>query len=113
MAKIEMIIKKKFGKNAYTFVVSGPSFHEAVLESANLSFGDIDGCGVCSSDDLYLHAHKTKDEGFEYAYVRCKKCRATLNFGKQKKDTDVVYYTTREEGDKKVLDWKKFDKVSE
>jgi len=113
MGKIEMIIKKKFGKNSYTFVVSGPSFHETVLESSKLSFGDLDSCGVCQNDDLHLQAHTTKEDGYEYAYVRCRKCRATLNFGKQKKDTDVVYFTTKEENSKKVLDWKKFDKVDE
>lgn len=106
-----MILKKKFGKNAYSFVVSGASFKEAVIESSKLSFGDIDNCGICGSDDLFLNGHVTKDDGYEYAYVRCKKCRATLNFGTQKKNTDVNYYTTREENGKTVLDWKKFEKA--
>lgn len=107
MGKIEMIIKKKFGKNAFTFVVSAPSFHEAVLESSKLSFGDVEKCGICGSDDLFLGAHETKEENFLYAYVRCKKCKSTLNFGKQKKDTSVVYLTTK---DDKSLDWVKFEK---
>ena len=110
MAKIEMIIKKKIGKSAYTFVLSAPSFHEVVIESAKLSFGDVDVCGLCGSDDLYLHGHITKDDNYEYAYIRCKnyKCRATLNFGKQKKDSDVVYLRMKDDG--KTLDWMKFEK---
>lgn len=112
MAKIEMIIKKKIGKSAYTFVLSAPSFHEVVLESTKLSFGDVDLCDLCKSDDLYLHGHVTKEDNFEYAYVRCKKCRGTLNFGKQKKDTSVVYLKTKDDG--KTLDWVRFEpKINE
>lgn len=107
MAKIEMVVKKKVGKTVYTFMLSAPSFHEVVIDSAKLSFGDIDNCGICNSDDLYLHGHVTKEDNYEYAYVRCKKCKATLNFGKQKKDTSVVYLTTK---DDKSLDWVKFEK---
>ena len=108
MGKIEMILKKKVGKNAYTFVVSAPSFHEVVIESAKLSFGDVDKCGLCGSDDLHLNGHITKEDNFEYAYVRCKKCAGTLNFGKQKKDSSVVYLRTKDDG--KTLDWMKYEK---
>jgi hypothetical protein len=108
MGKIEMIIKKKVGKNAYTFVLSAPSFQEVVIESTKMSFGDIDNCGLCGSDDLYLHGHVTKEDNYEYAYVRCRKCAGTLNFGKQKKDTSVVYLRTKDDG--KTLDWMKFEK---
>jgi hypothetical protein len=108
MGKIEMIIKKKIGKSAYTFVLSAPSFHGVVLESTKLSFGDVDNCGLCQSDDLYLHGHITKEDNFEYAYVRCRACRATLNFGQQKKDTSVVYLKTKTDG--KTLDWMKYEK---
>ncbi len=105
-----MIIKKKFGRNASTFVLSAPSFHEVVLEASKLSFGDVEKCGICSSDDLFLGAHETKEESFLFAYVRCNKCRATLNFGQQKK-ADVVYLRTK---DDKSFDWMKFEsKVNE
>jgi|ERR1035437_3784428 hypothetical protein len=107
MGKIEMIIKKKFGKNSSTFVVAGASFHEAILESAKLSFGDVEKCGICGSDDLYLGAHETKEDSLLYAYVRCNKCRATLNFGQQKKDKNVVYLRTK---DDKSFDWMKYEK---
>jgi hypothetical protein len=115
MAKIEMIIKKKFGRNSATFVVSADNFHEAVLESAKLSFGDMDKCGECGKDNLSLSAHKTKEEGYVFAYVKCNDCRATLNFGQQKKDTSVVYYRMKEDekgerilvNGKPQLDWRK------
>lgn len=100
-----MIIKKKFGKNSSTFVVAGDSFHEAVLEASKMSFGDVDKCGLCGSDDLFLGAHETEKDNFLFAYVRCNKCRGTLNFGQQKK-ADVVYLRTK---DDKSFDWMKFE----
>lgn len=115
MAKIEIVKKVMLGKNALTMMVTGEDFKSTALEYANLSFGDIDKCGIptCGSDDLALGAHKTKDGSFEYVYIRCKKCRATLNFGEQKK-ADVVYYRTRQEPNgKKVLDWMEFKKDGE
>ena len=109
MAKIEIVKKVMLGKNALTMMVSGEDFHDTALESANLSFGDIDKCGICGSDDLTLGAHKTPKDSYVYAYVRCKKCRATLNFGEQKK-ASVVYYRTKAGADgKKELDWMKFE----
>jgi hypothetical protein len=106
--QVEMIVKKQMGKNTYTFMLSAPTFHEVVIESTKLSFGDVEKCGLCSSNDLYLHGHVTKEDNFEYAYVRCRQCAGTLNFGKQKKDTSVVYLRTKEDG--KTLDWMKYEK---
>ena len=115
MAKIEIVKKVMLGKNALTMMVTGEDFHDTALECANLSFGDIDKCGICGKDDLVLGAHKTPKENFVYAYVRCKNCRATLNFGEQKKG-NIVYYRTKQGADgKKVLDWMEFkkDEISE
>jgi len=110
-----MIIKKKFGKNSSTFVVSGEDFHEVVMNSSKLSFGDLDKCGVCSNDNLVLGAHVTKDDGYKFTYVKCLACKSTLNFGQQKKDTSINYYRMKEDakGDrilvdgKPQLDWRK------
>ncbi len=110
MGKITYYVNKKIGKNIHTFAVEGKNFHDVVLESRKLSFGDVLSCGNCGSDDLELSAHVTDDDGFEYTYVRCRSCRYTLNFGQQKK-SDVYYLKTKEittgqyQG-QKAYDWK-------
>ena len=69
----------------------------------------------CGSTNLDLSAHVTPNENHEYTYVRCKECRATLNFGQQKKDTELFYLrTTIIEGGQyngqKCFDWKPFER---
>jgi hypothetical protein len=63
-------------------------------------------------DNLELSAHDTDDEGYDYTYIRCRDCKATLNFGKQKKNPDIYYLRTIEvqNGNYKnqVYDWKPF-----
>ena len=112
MGKVQMYLTKTTGKRKYTFVVTGDNAKSAIIESEKLSFDDVETCGVCGGDDLRLGGHVTKDDGFEYAYVRCKKCRATLNMGTQKKNTDINYWVTREENGKTVLDWMKYEPKS-
>ena len=113
MGNIQYYVKKRFGKEVHTFMVEGKNLHEVVMESRKLSFGDIEKCGVCGSNDLELSAHVTDSKGFEYTYVRCKKCKATLNFGQQTKNDDIYYFKTIEipsgpyKG-QKALDWKPF-----
>jgi hypothetical protein len=115
MGKIEMIVKKKIGKSTFTFMLSAENFHDVVRESTKLSFGDIDKCGCCGSDNLTLSAHETKDDGYKFTYVKCIACKSTLNFGQQKKDTAIVYYRMKEDGNgNKILnngrpeyDWRK------
>jgi len=112
MAKIQEFITKQIGRNKYTFVVEGKTFHEVVMESKNLSFDDVYKCGVCGNDNLEISAHSTED-GFDYVYVRCKHCRATLNFGQQKKNKDIYYLKTVDitsgpDKGKKAYDWKAY-----
>jgi|ERR1035437_994419 hypothetical protein len=108
---LELVVKKKLGKNTVTFMVHGDNLFQVLQEAGNLSFGDIDKCGICGSEDLVLGAHIAQKK-FKYATVRCNnwKCKATLNFGQQTENPDIFYYTTKEiVGDdgkkKKVLDW--------
>lgn len=104
--------KRKIGKETHTFVSEGKNLFEMVQDSKKVSFDAIYKCGCCGSDDLKLDSHIAGDEGYEYVYVRCKSCNATLNFGQQKKDKDIFYPRLKdsetEEG-KKVLDWKKYE----
>jgi late competence protein required for DNA uptake (superfamily II DNA/RNA helicase) len=113
MAKITYYVKKKIGKEVHSFSVEGENFHDVVLEARKLSFNDIHRCDICGHEDLELSAHVTEKKGFEYVYIRCKKCRATLNFGQQKKDDSIFYLKTKEITDgqyagQKAYDWKPY-----
>lgn len=104
MGKITYYIKKKIGNEVHSFSVEGNNLFDAVLTSKNLSFGDVDKCGKCGSQYLELSAHNAKNK-FKYVTVKCKSCKAYLNFGQQQENPDIFYLRTRQEGDKKVLDW--------
>jgi hypothetical protein len=113
MGKITYYLKKKIGKETHTFMVDGKNLHEVVMEGKKLSFNDVDVCGICGSDNLELSAHVTEEDGYDYTYIRCKKCKATLNFGQQKKNDDIYYLRTIEIPDgqykgQKAYDWKPF-----
>jgi len=112
MSEITYYVKKKIGREIHSFSVTGKDLHEAVMAAEKLSFGDIPKCGLCNSDELVLGAHIT-EEGHNYTHVRCKKCRATLNFGQQKKDNTVYYATTKDGIDQngrliKIYNWKPY-----
>lgn len=113
MGKITYFVKKKIGKEIHSFAVEGANLHDVVMTSKNLSFGDVPCCGMsnCKSDDLELTAHIAKNK-FKYVLVKCKKCKAYLNFGQQIENPEIFYLRTRTEKNPttgkefKVLDWK-------
>lgn len=107
MGKISYFVKKKIGKEVHSFSVEGENLFDVVMTSRNLSFNDVDKCGCCGSDDLVLGAHIAKNK-FKYVTIKCKKCKASVNFGQQQENPEIFYITTRSEGDKKVLDWTPF-----
>lgn len=104
MGKITYYIKKKIGNEVHSFSVEGNNLFDAVLTSKNLSFGNVDKCGKCGGEYLELSAHNAKNK-FKYVTIKCKQCKAYLNFGQQQENPDIFYLRTRQEGDKKVLDW--------
>lgn len=106
MSKITYYVKKKIGKEVHSFSVEGEDLFDVVLTSRNLSFGNVDRCGECGSEDLELSAHKAQSK-HRYVTINCKKCKAYLNFGQQQENKSIFYLRTRMEGDRKVLDWKK------
>ena len=89
MAKYTYSLKKQIGKNAHTFLIEGESFYDIVHTSKNLSFDDVQECGLCKSKELELGAHKTKEDGYEYVHIDCKSCKGRLNFGQQKKNPAI------------------------
>jgi late competence protein required for DNA uptake (superfamily II DNA/RNA helicase) len=107
MAKLTYFIKKKIGKEIHSFSVEGDNFHELIMASKNLSFYGVDSCGKCGSDDLALGAHIAGPKKHKYVTIKCKKCKAFLNFGQQQENPEIYYLRTVEGPDKKkVLDWK-------
>jgi len=114
MSKITYFIKKKIGKDYHNFSIEGENLHDVVMGSRKLSFNDIPVCGLCGGNNLELSAHVTPVENHEYTYIRCRDCKATLNFGQQKKDKELYYLrTTTIEGGpnhgQKTYDWKAYD----
>ena len=108
MGKISYFIKKKIGKDVHQFQVEGENLFDVVMTSKNLSFYDVDKCGCCGHDDLALGAHIAKNK-YKYVTIKCKKCKASVNFGQQQENPEIFYLTTRkDEAGKSVLDWKPF-----
>ena len=105
MGKITYYVKKKIGKEVHSFSVEGDNLFDAVLTSRNLSFNNVDRCGKCQGEDLELGAHAAKGK-FKYVTIKCRSCKSYVNFGQQQENADIFYLRTRQEGDKKVLDWK-------
>lgn len=109
---MEKIIKKQIGKEIHTFVIEAEDFHELILASQNLSFGDVYKCGLCNSDNLKLGAHIAGKKKFQYTTIRCLDCRSCLNFGRQTENKSIFYLKTKETDEKdkngkpkKILDW--------
>jgi len=86
---MQLFIKKKIGKETYTFTVEGKNLHECVMESQKLSFGDIHNCGKCGKDNLILNARVA--QGFKYTEIKCLSCKAQLVFGTPKAEVDTSY----------------------
>ena len=104
---MQMYIKKQIGKNPYTFVVEGKNLFEMVMESQKLSFPDVEKCGICGSNEIFLHARLAGEKNqFKYTEIRCKKCKAQLQFGQTQEDPNVFYLRKVQQGENKVFEWK-------
>jgi len=102
---LQMSIKKVIGKRGYTFILTGENLHQVIMEAQKLSFQDVYKCGKCESDHLYLWAYTTKQDKYEYIKIVCAECKASITFGKSKKDKDTYYLRKADNGD---LDWQEF-----
>lgn len=96
--------EKKIGRNSYNITGEGENLYEALMDLNKASFGDIPTCGVCNSDDLYLEAHLAQGK-YKYSSVKCRKCRASLTFGKREDNDDVSFLRRKEDG---KYDWQEF-----
>ena len=102
---MKLLITKVIGKKNYRFEVEGESLFDVVMESQQLSFNDVYKCGLCESDSLSLRAYITDKDKYEYVKVQCGKCRASLTFGKSKKD-GAFFLRKNDDGQ---FDWQKFE----
>lgn len=106
---MEMLVKKRIGKEVHTFIVSGENLHSVIMEAQKLSFRDVPNCGICQGDNLYLRAYITTEGKYEYVKVACAKCKASLTFGKRKDVKDTYFLRRNDKG----YDWKKFEEKVE
>ena len=104
---MEKIITKTIGKEKHTYIVSGETLWDVEQAAQKLSFHDVYKCGECGSNNLKLHSRKPQDK-FKYLTIQCRDCKAQLNFGQTQGYPTVYYLRKRQEGDKKVLDWEKW-----
>ena len=94
--------KKKIGKRTYTVTGEGKNLFECIYEHSSLSFGDVDKCGICGSDNLILNARVAGKKKFEYVEVKCLNCRASVVFGKMQENPNTFFIR---KNDKKQPDW--------
>ncbi len=108
---MQLTVKKQIGKTSYTFIVEGSNLYEVVKESNKLSFPDVQKCGICGGDHLFLSTHEAESKGkkFKYTTIRCAntKCKASINFGQRTDNPDVFYLKTKGEEGNKTYDWRK------
>lgn len=98
--------KKKIGRRTYTVVGEGQNLFECAYDLSKLSFGDIEKCGECESDNLILNARIAGKKKFQYVEIKCLSCKAAVVFGRMAENPDMFYL--RKNNDKKP-DWKAFN----
>ncbi len=100
-----MQVVKQIGNTTHHFTVTGENLHQCQMEAQKLSFYNVPTCGLCGSEKLYLRAYITEADKYEYIKICCGGCKATLTFGKSKKDKDTFFLRRRDDG---MLDWQAF-----
>lgn len=103
---MELVVKKKIGKETVTFMVEGKNLYECQMEAQKLSFNDVDECGICGSDNIHLNARLAQNK-YKYVEIRCFKCKASLVFGHTQEDPNTYYL--RKDKESKKFDWKAYN----
>ena len=107
---MDLTIEKKIGNKIYPFTVHGENLFDLIQESQKLSFYDINKCGVCGSDLLYLRSHIAQKK-YKYVVCSCASCKAQLIFGHQTEEPNTFY--ARKDKNTKSLDWQKYEENKE
>ncbi len=102
---MKLTIIKKIGRTEYPFTFEGNDLHEVLMESEKLSFGNVNKCGLCDNEYLFLSAYITKEDNFKYVKISCPNCRASVTFGRKKENPDVYYLRKTDSGE---LDWQAY-----
>ena len=93
---MQLIVTKKIGRSNYPFMVEGADMHAVLMQAEELSYGNVDRCGICGNDDIYLTARIA--EGFKYCSIKCRNCRAELVFGRTKANANVFFLRRNDGG---------------
>lgn len=102
---MQLFTKKKIGKEVYTFIHEGKNLYECVTESQKLSFGNVDKCDICNSENLILNARLAQKK-FKYVEIKCLSCKGALVFGSMTENPDTYYL--RKNKDTHKYDWKEY-----
>ena len=100
---MQMSFTKKIGWRHYTFTADGKNLYEMVSEAQRISFPDVPKCGLCQDENLVLGSHEA--QGYKYTEIICLSCRAKVNFGQRKDDSDTFFLRRAEGGG---YDWKPY-----
>ena len=98
-------IEKKIGKDIHEFTVEGSNLFELIQEQQKYSFGDVEKCGLCASENLILNSRLAQKK-FKYVEIKCLNCKGSLVFGNTIDDPNT-YYLRRDKQTKKY-DWKEY-----
>lgn len=101
---MKMLVQKKIGITTYTFEVEGKNLFECEQEAQKLSFDNVNECGICGSNELYLNSRLAQGK-FKYVEVKCHKCGGAVVFGTKQDDPDTYYLRKNED---KSLCWTKY-----
>lgn len=113
---MQLNIRKKIGRETYSFLIEGEDLYDCVTESQKLSFPNVDKCGLCGSETLSLQSRlgRDKDTGkqtHKYVFIKCWLCKGELTFGHRKDDGEVYYLRKNDNGN---YMWRKFEeKINE
>jgi len=105
---LSRMVTKKIGKRTEHFTATGNNLFELTMELEKLAFPDVEKCGLCGDNDLYLTAYLAQGK-YKYTKIVCAKCGGGITFG-QRQDNPDIFYLRRGE-DKKYLWEKKVEKT--
>ncbi len=96
----------KIGRKNYTVYGEGDDWFECTFELSNLSFGNIEKCELCESDNLTLRAREAGKKKHKYVEVYCINCKGAVVFGRMQENPKTFYLR---KNDKKKPDWRAFN----
>lgn len=107
---LKMSFSRIIGRETYHFQVEGANAFECFHNARVIGFPHIFECGICKSKNIHPRAYVTENGGFEYLKVVCSDCKASITFGRSKKDKNTMYLRRNEDGS---FAWEKYEEKTE